>query len=56
METPKKCHKLTLPYPHILSMQYVLNVGGTLSIKAVDEIVKVWVSIGKERMLLRRGR
>ena len=55
METPKKCHKLTLPPTHILSTRYLLNVGGTLLIKAGDIIVKVWV-IGKGRMLLLRGR
>ena len=44
-----------MPSPHILSMQYVLDVGGTLLIKAGDEIVKAWV-IGEARMMLPRDR
>jgi hypothetical protein len=55
MVTPKKYHKLTLPSPHILSMQYVLDVGGTWLNKAGDKIVKAWV-IGEGRMMLQRGR
>jgi hypothetical protein len=43
MVTLKKCHKLTSPFPHTLSMQYVLDVGGTWLIKAGDKIVKAWV-------------
>ncbi len=53
--TPKKSLKLTLPSPHILSMQYVLHVGGTLLNKAGDKIVKVSV-IGEGRMMLLGGR
>jgi hypothetical protein len=39
----------------IFSMQYILDVGGTLLIKAGDEIVKAWV-IGEGRTMLLRGR
>jgi hypothetical protein len=36
-------------------MQYILNVGGTLLIKAGDKIVKAWIN-GEGRMMLLRGR
>jgi hypothetical protein len=36
-------------------MQYVVDVGGTLLIRAGDAIVKAWV-IGEGRMMLLRGR
>jgi hypothetical protein len=55
MVTPKKCHKLTLPSPHTLSMQEVLNVGGTWLIKAGDKIVKAGFSERERRCCKEAG-
>jgi hypothetical protein len=57
METPKKCHKLTLPSPHILPMQYyVLNVSGALLINAGRNCKGLGYGKGKDAAAKRQVR
>ena len=55
MVTLKKCLKLTMLFQYFSSMQYAVNVGGTLLTVVGDVTVQDW-DIGKVKIMLPRGR